>query len=182
LLPGPVEAAQLYMRLLLSSMAASYPAEVYEHIRAEAAKLDADDVSLAAERFRGSVLSHRDWLAADQMRAGHRHQWGQLFTEFDIVLCPATPTPAFPHDHSPDQWGCRIIIDGGLYDYPDQLVWAGIATTPGLPATVAPIGQSDEGLPIGAQLIGPMFEDHTPIRFAELIETEFRTFTAPPLP
>jgi amidase len=182
LLPDPVEAAQLYMRLVLSSMAANYPAEVYEHIRAEAATLDAGDVSLAAERIRGSVLSHRDWLVADHLRARHRHQWRQLFTEFDIVLCPAMPTPAFPHDHSPDQWGRRITIDGGLYDYPDQLVWAGIATTPGLPATVAPIGQSDEGLPIGAQLIGPMFEDHTPIRFAELIETEFRSFTAPPLP
>jgi amidase len=27
---------------------------------------------------------------------------------------------------------------------------------------VVPIGRSDEGLPIGAQLIGPMFEDRKP--------------------
>lgn len=60
LLPDPVEAAQLYMRLLLSSMASNYPAEIYEQIRAQAAQLDADDLSLAAERTRGSVLSHRD--------------------------------------------------------------------------------------------------------------------------
>jgi amidase len=31
------------------------------------------------------------------------------------------------------------------------------------------------------QIIGPMFEDLTPIRFAELVEQEFGGFTAPPL-
>ena len=85
----------------------------------------------------------------------HRQQWHELFTEFDIVLCPAMPTPAFPHGQRPDQWNRRILIDGTAHDYADQLVWAGVATTPGLPATVAPIGHSEEGLPIGVQLIGP---------------------------
>ena len=37
-----------------------------------------------------------------------------------------------------------------------------------------------EGLPIGVQLIGPMFEDRTPLRFAELLEREFSGFAAPP--
>lgn len=63
--------------------------------------------------------------------------------------------------------------------YSDQLVWAGIASAPGLPATVAPVGRSPEGLPIGVQILGPMFEDRKPIRFAELIEREFVGFTAP---
>jgi amidase len=35
-------------------------------------------------------------------------------------------------------------------------------------------------LPIGVQLIGPMFEDRTPIRFAALLEREFRGFEPPP--
>jgi amidase len=60
-------------------------------------------------------------------------------------------------------------------------VWAGIATAPGLPATVAPIARSAGGLPIGVQLVGPMFEDYTPLRLAELIEREFGGFTPPPL-
>jgi amidase len=124
LLPDPIEAARLYMRLLLSVMAASYPGEVYDRLRGRAAELDADDWSLAAERTRGSVLSHRDWLAAGQVRTRHREQWRQLFVEFDVVLCPAMPTPAFPHDQDPDQWNRRIIIDGKPFDYADQLVWA----------------------------------------------------------
>ena len=45
------------------------------------------------------------------------------------------PTPAYPHDHSPDQETRRIKIDGKDYVYPDQLAWPGIATLPGLPST-----------------------------------------------
>lgn len=41
---------------------------------------------------------------------------------------------------------------------------------PGLPATAIPAGRSPEGLAVGAQLVGPMFEDRTPRRPAELPE------------
>jgi amidase len=181
LLPDLTGAARLSMRLLSASMAANLPAEAYENLRAEAAELDAEDLGLAAERTRGSVLSHREWLLADTARVQQRQRWRELFAEFDIVVCPAMPTEAFPHDQSPDQWARHITIDGVPYLYADQLVWAGVATTPGLPATVAPIGRSEEGLPIGVQLIGPLFEDRTPIRFAELLEKHFGGFVPPPL-
>jgi amidase len=181
LLPDQVEAARLYMRLLLASIGASYSSDAYERARTVAERIGSADVSLAAERARGSALSHRDWIATDAIRTRHRAQWGELFTEFDIVLCPPAPTTAFPHDQSPDQWSRTISIDGVDYPYADQLVWAGIATAPGLPATVAPIGRSEQGLPIGVQLIGPMFEDRTPVRFAELLEREFGGFAPPPL-
>jgi amidase len=181
LLPDQADAARLYMRLLLSSLAANYPVDLYEHMRAEAAKLDADDVSLDAERIRGAVLSHRDWLATDVARARLRQQWRELFTEFDIVLAPATPNPAFPHDQSADPGTRRIAVDGREHSYADQLVWAGVATAPGLPSTVVPIALSDDGLPIGAQLIGPRYEDHTPLHFAELLEQHYRAFTPPRL-
>jgi amidase len=44
-----------------------------------------------------------------------------------------------------------------------------------------PIGRSDDGLPIGMQIIGPHLEDRTTIAFAELVEREFGGFVAPPL-
>jgi amidase len=182
LLPDLAEAARLYMRLLLSGIAANYPPEVYEGMRTAAAALDIDDRGLAAERTRGSVLSHRDWLVADALRVQHRHEWRALFSEFDVVLCPASPTPAFAHDHDVDLWHRHLTIDGTSHDYADQLVWAGVASVPGTPATVVPIGRSEEGLPIGAQLIGPMFGDRTTIRFAELLEQEVGGFCPPPLP
>jgi amidase len=120
--------------------------------------------------LRATVFSHRDWIGANYRRELHRHGWRQLFAEFDAVVCPITPTPAFPHDHDPDLLGRRIDIDGAEYPFFDQLVWAGVATMPGLPATAVPAGRSAEGLPVGVQLIGPMFEDRTPLRLAELLE------------
>jgi amidase len=96
------------------------------------------------------------------------------------VLCPVMPTPAFPHDHSPIE-ARRIRVDGKSYSYLDaQVAWAELATTTGLPATVAPIDRSQSGLPIGVQIIGPYLEDRTTIAFAELLEREFGGFTPPP--
>jgi amidase len=51
----------------------------------------------------------------------------------------------------------------------------------GLPATVAPIGHGESGLPIGVQIIGGYLEDRTTIAFAGLIEREFGGFVPPPL-
>jgi amidase len=90
------------------------------------------------------------------------------------------PTPAYPHDHSPDQELRRIKIDGIDHVYPDQLAWPGIATLPGLPATAIPLGLS-HGLPVGVQILGPWLEDRTPLKLAELIEREFGGFVPPPM-
>jgi amidase len=65
------------------------------------------------------------------------------------------PTLAYPHDHSSPDYARRIDIDGKDYSYFDPLVWPELATTWGLPATVAPIDRSETGLPIGVQIIGP---------------------------
>ncbi|MFD4356305.1 amidase [Nocardia sp. NPDC058518] len=179
LLPDLTEAAALYMQLLFSGAVASFPVEAYEQLRTRAAGLSTDDRSLVATRLRGMVLTHRDWREANNGRELHRHGWRQLFAEFDAVVCPITPTPAFPHDHHPDLLARRIDIDGVEYPYLDQLVWAGLATMPGLPATAIPTGRSAEGLPVGVQLVGPMFEDRTPLRLAELLEQKIGGFRAP---
>nr|WSY57132.1 amidase [Streptomyces sp. NBC_00886] len=179
LLPDLTEAALLYTQLLFSSSVARFPVEAYEQLQTRAAGLSADDRSLDAARLRGMVFSHRDWIEANSRRELHRHGWRQLFAEFDAVVCPITPTPAFPHDHNPDLMKRRIDIDGVEYPYFDQLVWAGLATMPGLPATAVPAGRSPEGLPVGVQLVGPMFEDRTPLRLAELLEERIGGFQAP---
>jgi amidase len=181
LLPDFAASTRLYMRMLMSFLAASFTPENYAGARAAAAQLAPDDASLGAERLRGIALSHRDWLMADGGRARLRAQWRELFESFDAVICPVMPTPAYPHDHSDDQEARRIKIDGKDYVYTDQLAWPGIATLPGLPATAIPIGLSPEGLPIGVQIVGPWLEDRTPLKLAELIEREFGGFVPPPM-
>jgi amidase len=180
LLPDFAASSRLYMRMLLSFLGATFAPETHAGAQQAAAKLAPDDISLAAERLRGIALSHRDWVLADGGRARLRAQWRELFGTFDAVICPVMPTPAYPHDHSPEQEARRINIDGKDFVYPDQLAWPGIATLPGLPATAIPIGLSTEGLPVGVQIVGPWLEDRTPLKLAELIEREFGGFVPPP--
>jgi amidase len=180
LLPDLADSARLYTRLLSSTFGAYLPQIQYQRVAEALKTLDATDDSLAACRTRGTVISHRDWRVTDMARLRLHQQWRELFREWDVVLCPPMPTVAFPHDHSPEQRDRRIDVDGKLYPYLDQIVWPGVATVAGLPATAAPIGLSNEGLPIGMQIIGPYLEDRTTIRFAELIERELGGFEAPP--
>jgi amidase len=179
LLPDFAQSTRLYMRMLLSFLGAFLPPEAYAGAQAGAALLSPDDKNLPAERLRGLTSSHRAWVLDEGARARLRAQWRELFRNFDAVICPIMPTPAFPHDHSPEQEKRRINIDGKDYPYPDQLAWPGIATLPGLPSTAIPLGLSKEGLPIGVQIVGPWLEDRTPLRLAELIEREFGGFIAP---
>jgi amidase len=142
--------------------------------------LSPDDQSLEAANLRGLTISHVDWVQKSRMRTGLRARWQALFEDVDVVLCPPMPVLAFPHDHS-RQRTRQLDIDGQKVPYGDQKAWIGVATLTGPPATVAPIGRSESGLPIGVQIIGGYLEDRTTIAFAGMIEREFRGFVPPPL-
>jgi amidase len=149
-------------------------------MRSLAAALKPDDQSLDAIYLRSANAGWREWEAANTVRTRLQHQWAMLFKEWDVVLCPVMPTPAFKHDHS-DANSRRFEVDGKVEPYNINFVWAAPATGAGLPATVAPIGRTDTGLPIGVQIIGPHLEDLTPIQFAQLLEQAFGGFVPPVL-
>ncbi|MFM0729626.1 amidase [Paraburkholderia sediminicola] len=178
LLPDLGDSALLYMRMLMSLLALNWPADVYANLQKQAAALPTEACGLDAERVRGVVLSHRDWIVANNARCQLRAQWRGFFKAFDALICPVSPVTAFPHDHS-NRETRRILIDGEPHPYGNQLIWPGVATLPGLPATSIPIGMSAEGLPIGVQIVGPAFEDRTPLKLAQLIEAEFGGFVPP---
>ncbi len=180
LLPDPEAAARLYMRALLATLAARMPEEPFARLATAAQGLDPGDTSLAAERLRGVNLTFRAWSGDNGSRARLRASWRTFFREFDALICPITQTAAFPHDHEPDQERRRLIVNGAPQPYLDQLLWPGVATLPGLPATAIPAGRTPEGLPIGVQVLGPWLEDRTPLKLARLIEREFGGFVPPP--
>jgi len=78
------------------------------------------------------------------------------------LLMPITATAAFAHDQSEPMPARRMRINGAEHPYFAQLFWAGLATAPFLPSTIAPVGLTAEGLPVGMQIVGPEFADlHT---------------------
>jgi amidase len=180
LLPDLAQADRIYLQLLMPILMARLPAEAYAGMQSAAANLPADDQSLPAQRLRASVLSHREWLYANEARVVLRRQWRALFREFDVVLTPAFSTPAFPHDHSPDVNAREAEVDGVHVPYFDQLAWPGVASVAGLPATIAPVDRDPAGLPIGVAINGPFLEDRTTIGFAQLIEQALGGFVPPP--
>ena len=96
-----------------------------------------------------------------------RAAWSRYFSEIDEFLCPVNFTPAFPHDTRPFEER-TITTPEGERPYNDQAFWVSHASLPGLPAVAAPIGRTPGGLPVGAQIVGPLYEDNTAITFAEL--------------
>ena len=180
LLPDLAESARLHTRMIRNIVNFGRPPEYFRKVQEGVAALSRDDDSLKAWRMRAPLLSHHEWMAAEVARARLRQQWHALFREFDVVLCPPYSVLAFPHDHVDDPEDRHIDIDGAAYPYLSLIVWSTVATPPGLPVTVMPIGRSQAGLPIGTQIIGPFLEDRTTIAFAGLMEREFGGFAPPP--
>ena len=104
-----------------------------------------------------------------------RRQWHEFFRHFDIVICPAFGTPAFPHSDEADWRKRPLDMDGEPGNFGAQLGWAGIATVANLPSTAIPLGLSKSGLPVAVQAIGPFLEDKTTIAFAGMVGHEIVT-------
>ncbi|MBV8772171.1 MAG: amidase [Deltaproteobacteria bacterium] len=179
LLPDLSLVSQANAQLLMSLVNADLPDDSHKQMQAEAAALRSDDMSQWAVMLRAGVMRHADWIKLDRTRVAIAHQWREFFREWDVLLCPVMPTVALPHDHS-NMDSRRIMIDGKEFPYVAQSMWASVATLTGLPATAMPIGQTDDGLPISVQIVGPYLEDRTTIGFAQLAEREFGGFIPPP--
>jgi amidase len=104
-------------------------------------------------------LTVDELLATERARMIARAKWQRYFEDIDVFLCPTSFTVAFPHGST--------TIDGQPYDA--QVFWISHASLIGHPALNMPIGRTTDGLPVGAQVIGPWHEDDTAITFAELL-------------
>ena len=125
------------------------------------------------------TATHREWLAADAVRARLRQEIGGVFSRFDAILAPIAPVTAFPHDHRPFARRRLVGSDGEVMPYASMLNWISLATALHLPATAIPVGPGASGLPVGAQLIGPLYGDAKTLALAQAIQENVRGFTAP---
>jgi amidase len=119
-------------------------------------------------------------VAHERYRMALRAAWARYFEDVDVFVCPTNFTAAFPHDSRP--FAERTIdTREGPRPYDSQAFWISHASLPGLPAVAAPIGRTDGGLPVGLQIIGPLYEDDTAITFAELTAEVVGGYEPPPL-
>ncbi len=174
------EAMDVYVTLL---RAATSRRQTEEEFAANAAKVSgfaADDDSYHARMLRAFVIPHRSWLMVNERRHQMRLLWDQFFDDWDVMLCPAAASAAFPHDHVGERHERTIDVNGKRVATTDQLFWAGYSGGFYLPSTVAPMGLTAQGLPAGVQIITRQYDDMTSIRFAQLLEKEFGGFVPPP--
>ncbi|THD58330.1 MAG: amidase [Phenylobacterium sp.] len=126
------------------------------------------------------TATHREWLAADAVRNRLRQEIAGLFGRFDVILAPIAPVTAFPHDHRPFGKRDLKMSDGRAIAYGSMLNWISLATALHLPATAIPAGLAADGLPVGAQLIGPLSGDAKTLALAQAIDEHIRGFVSPP--
>jgi amidase len=174
------EAWAVYTRLLRSATSDRQTDTDFERNAAIARSLAPDDQSYYARATRAAVLSHRDWLAANEARHRMRLAWAQFFTAYDLLLCPVASTAAFKHDQQGERHERTLVVNGQRVPVTDHLFWAGYTGASYLPSTAAPCGFTPSGLPVGVQIVGPQYGDLTCLAFARLLEREFQAFVPPP--
>ncbi|WP_119388887.1 amidase [Taklimakanibacter lacteus] len=138
------------------------------------------DDSYFAHMTRAYVLPHRSWLMANERRHQMRLLWDRFFQDWDVMICPAAASAAFPHDQKGERHERTILVNGRKVPTTDQLFWAGYSGGFYLPSTVAPMGLTQQGLPAGVQIITRQYGDLVSLRFAELLEREYYDFVPPP--
>ena len=174
------EAQRVYIQLLRAATSGRQTAEEFERNLEIARRLPPGDESYYARMARANTMSHRDWLAANEARHRMRWTWAEFFKEYDLLLCPAAASAAFPHDQQGERHERTIEVNGHRVPTTDQLFWAGFSGLAYLPSTVAPAGFTPAGLPVGVQIVGPQYGDRTCIHFARLLEREYQGFVPPP--
>lgn len=100
------------------------------------------------------------YLQAQKARTLLIDEFNRLFEEYDVLLSPTAPTPAFKLGENTSD--------------PVKMYLADVMTVPaslaGLPAISVPAGATENGLPIGVQLIGKRRDDARLLALAASIE------------
>lgn len=109
-----------------------------------------------------------------------RRKFLQVFTEYDVILMPPTPTTAHPHEQLANLSKRKIAVGHEQRSYTDLFMWVSPVSLLGLPATSAPVGMTTGNLPANLQIVGAPFQDKLTLRFAQLLAGVTGGFKVPP--
>ena len=123
------------------------------------------DPQLLANIAEVKGVSGRDYARVMLRRSAIFDKIQRLFATYDVLLCPTVAVPPFEVGiEGPTQIAGQVV---------DRRTW--IAMTPlfnltGQPAATVPCGFTDEGLPIGLQIVGRRFDEATVLRASAAFE------------
>ena len=120
---------------------------------------------LSRDRFVAGALMPAAWyLKAQRFRSLFQQNASNLFQQFDVLIAPATPCPAWPIgtewvDLNGTRFPARASM--GLFTQPISFI--------GLPVVAVPIHQPGE-LPVGVQVIAAPWREDVALRVAAYLE------------
>jgi len=123
-----------------------------------------DDVIWNIEK--GMALTASEIGDAIRGRAALYAQMAKFFEKYDYLICPAAIVPPFDVNQ-------RYVDEVNGVKFDNYIDWVGIAsfiTLTSCPAISVPCGMTDDGLPVGLQIVGPNHGDGAVLAIAHLFE------------
>lgn len=102
--------------------------------------------------------------------------WERFLDQWDVLLCPAAMTTAFPHCPK----DTKLDVDGEKVEYSLIGAHTTLFNYTGQPALVIPCSRDTSGLPIGAQLVAKRWNESRLLSIARSIAQVTEGFRPPP--
>jgi aspartyl-tRNA(Asn)/glutamyl-tRNA(Gln) amidotransferase subunit A len=111
------------------------------------------------------------YLKAQKVRTLLKRDFDEAFKKVDLMITPTTPSTAFRFGEKTDDPLRMYLSD----------IFTATINLVGLPALSLPCGIAKDGLPIGAQIVGPPFSEARLLGVAAALEAEldFRSHHRP---
>ena len=122
------------------------------------------DPDFAAEAELGKAISTAELMRLTMRRIALGTHMRQFMQRYDLLVTPTVAVPAFdakPAGHQP--LTPENMLGWSPFSYPFNLTQQ--------PACTVPCGLTQNGLPIGLQIVGPMFGDALVLRAARAFES-----------
>jgi aspartyl-tRNA(Asn)/glutamyl-tRNA(Gln) amidotransferase subunit A len=120
----------------------------------------------------GQRISLLGYFAAVKQREIFGQRANAFHSRYDALLTPTLPLPAFEVGRDVPAGGKdRYWHDWTPFSYPFNLTRQ--------PAATVPCGLTKTGLPIGLQIVGPLYDEAVVLRISRALESQ-RAFQAPP--
>lgn len=131
-------------------------------------KIDEFGDNLAGNIQSGLDTSAEDLGIAEQARTRLWNRFYEFFQEYDFLLTPTMAVPPFSADKNYPE----TIGGNRMETYIDWVAPTFILSLTGLPVASVPVGTTENGLPVGLQIVGPQHGEEQVLTLAQEIQNQ----------